>query len=392
MHENSCGWELRRRLHAFTYAAELKLKQLLNNLPARAHLLLISQLLALFSLKVLLPTVKSILDSKIDKVTKRNDGYAAKLPLDDDDALATKEQTIKDEQPLVNREDGSMKYANRWSLLLQKPVVAWAVGGLGVLFLLMVVLVIRRSTLQTSQVTLRTQAKTWVDMLPDDVVTHMDKEVDPCDDFYAFSCGSWLKNVEVTEDSSSVSLSFSTAGDENEKVLKDVMQQGWPLVGELYDSCMNFSNTSSATADDASLKVLSPVLKQIAATKNKKELFRLAGALYKGETTFLTEFVINGDAREATVYALYALQAGLSLPDPQYYFDRKQFDSISDAFHAYVMKLFVLVGWGSRAAASQTSTVIDFEQTLAPLFVSKEKLEDPVATYNRMSVAQAADR
>ena len=72
--------------------------------------------------------------------------------------------------------------------------------------------------------------------------------------------------------------------------------------------------------------------------------------------------------------------------------DRKQFDSISDAFHAYVAKLFVLVGWGSRAAASQASTVIDFEQTLAPLFVPKEKLVDPVATYNRMSVAQAADR
>ena len=136
----------------------------------------------------------------------------------------------------------------------------------------------------------------------------MDKEVDPCDDFYAFSCGSWLKYMENDSD---VSLAFSTASHENAKVLNDVMQQGWPLVGELYDSCMNFSNTSSATADDASLKVLSPVLKQIAATKNKKELFRLAGALYKGETTFLTEFVINGDAREATVYALYALQAGL---------------------------------------------------------------------------------
>ena len=207
--------------------------------------------------------------SKVDKVTKSNDGNAAKLPLDDDDALATKEQTIKDEQPLVNREGESL-YANRWPLLLQKPVVAWAVGGLGVLFLLVVVLVVRKSTLQTSRVTLRTQAKTWVDMLPDDVVSNLDREVDPCDDFYAFSCGSWLKYMENDSD---VSLSFSTASYENEKVLNDVMQQGWPLVGELYDSCMNFSNTSSATADDASLKVLSPMLKQIAATKTKKELF-----------------------------------------------------------------------------------------------------------------------
>ena len=46
----------------------------------------------------------------------------------------------------------------------------------------------------------------------------------------------------------------------------------------------------------------------------------------------------------------------------------------------------------SRAAASQASTVIDYEQMLVSLFVLKEKLVDLVATYNRMSVDQAADR
>lgn len=86
---------------------------------------------------------------------------------------------------------------------------------------------------------------------------------------------------------------------------------------------------------------------------------------------------MSADAREATTYALYASQSGLSLPDPQYYLDKKQFDSISDAFHAYVVELFLLAGWESGAAASRASEVIDFEQTLAPLFVPKEKLQDP---------------
>ncbi|CAI5727659.1 unnamed protein product [Peronospora destructor] len=326
------------------------------------------------------------------KRTKNYNENGAEPPIDDEDALTTNQETMNDEQPPVNREDESLEYTSPSPLLMQKFVAVWAVGGLGVLFLLVVTLVVRRSTLQASRVTLSTQAATWVEMLPNDVVSHLDRDVDPCDDFYAFSCGSWQKNMKIPEDKSSVSLSFSTLNDENEKVLKDIMQQGWPLVGELYDSCMNFSNTSSATADDASLKVLSPVLEQIAATKNKKELFQLAGVLYKAGTSLLTGLGVNADTREATVYALYASQTGLSLPDPQYYLDHKKFDSVSDAFHAYVVKLFVLVGWGSRAAASQASTVIDFEQTLAPLFVPKEELKDPVASYNRMSVAQAADR
>ncbi|CAH0493360.1 unnamed protein product [Peronospora farinosa] len=75
------------------------------------------------------------------------------------------------------------------------------------------------------------------------------------------------------------------------------MHQGWLFVGELYDSCMNSNSTNSTTADDASLKVLSSVLEQIAATKSKKKLFRLAGVLHKAGTSFSTELGVelNGD-------------------------------------------------------------------------------------------------
>ncbi|UIZ24586.1 hypothetical protein KXD40_006726 [Peronospora effusa] len=329
---------------------------------------------------------------KDGKRTKSYNGTGSKFSLDNEEALTTKQQTLEDKQPLVDREDESLEYASSSPLLMHKSVAAWAVGGLGVMLVLVVVLVVQER-LQAPRVTrLATEATTWVDMLPNDVISHLDTDVDPCDDLYAFSCGSWQKNAEIPEDESSVYMSFTAIQDKNEKVLKDVMQKGWPLVGELYDSCMSFNSTSSKTADDASLKVLSPVLKQIAATKSKKKLFRLAGVLFKEGTSFLTRFAVDTDAREATVYVLHALQSGLSLPDPQYYLDRKKFDSISDAFHAYVVKLFVLAGWRSHAAALQASTVIGFEQTLAPLYEPKEKLQDPVATYNRMSVAQAADR
>uniref|UniRef100_A0AAV1TL18 Endothelin-converting enzyme 1 n=1 Tax=Peronospora matthiolae TaxID=2874970 RepID=A0AAV1TL18_9STRA len=276
----------------------------------------------------------------------------------------------------------------------KKPVAAWAVGSLGMLFLVVVISVIRGGTLRAAIDPLATfnGAADWIELLPHDVVSHLDTQVDPCDDLYAFSCGSWLKQVEIPDDKSSVSLSFSTVHDENQKVLQEVMQQGWPLVSELYDSCMNFSNTSSATADEASMAVLSPALEQIAAVTSKSDLFQLAGKLSKAGPEFLTGLGVSADAREATVYALYAFQTGLSLPDPQYYLDHEKFITISDAFHAYVVELFSLVGSESHEAASQASSVLLFEQTIAPLFVPKEKLQDPVAMYNRMSVAQAAEK
>ena len=180
------------------------------------------------------------------------------------------------------------------------------------------------------------------------------------------------------------------------------MEQGRPLVGELYDSCLNFSNTSSVTADAVSVAFLSPAIKQIAAATSKSIVFQLADKLTKAglipeassdlpSFVFLAKLHLWADARESTTYALYASQTGLTLPDPQYYMDHKQFDSISDAFHAYVVEVFSLIGWKSHKAASRASSVIAFEQALAPLFVAKENLQDPVASYNRMSAAQAAE-
>ncbi|KAK1944193.1 Endothelin-converting enzyme [Phytophthora citrophthora] len=314
-------------------------------------------------------------------------------PIDDDDASLPPQKALGDEQPLVHHDDEPSGYAGPPPLLTQKPVAAWAVGGLGALFLIVVVLVVRGGTLQAPRV-IQNSAQTaeWVELLPSDVAAHIDRDVDPCDDFYEFSCGAWQKQTEIPDDKPSVFLSFSTVSDENQKVLKEVMQQGWPLVGELYDSCMNFSNTSSTMADDVSLQVLAPVLQQIGAVKSKKKLFQLAGDLSKAGSDFFTSLSVSADARDATKYALYMSQTGLSLPDPEYYLDKKHFDSISDAFHAYVVELFILAGWESSAAAARASSVIGFEQTLAPLFVPKEKLQDPVASYNKMSVTQAAEK
>uniref|UniRef100_M4BLC7 Peptidase M13 C-terminal domain-containing protein n=1 Tax=Hyaloperonospora arabidopsidis (strain Emoy2) TaxID=559515 RepID=M4BLC7_HYAAE len=333
------------------------------------------------------------------KWTKVHDKDDGNVPVDVNGAVLAPNEAEKDSEQLL----GDCKELNALQegavaapppfFMQKKPVAAWAVGSLGMLFLVVVISVIRGGTLHAPIEPLATinDAADWIELLPHDVVSHLDTQVDPCDDLYAFSCGSWLKQAEIPDDKSSVSLSFSTVHDENQKVLKEVMQQGWPLVGELYDSCMNFSNTSSATADAASVAVLSPALKQIAAVTSKSELFQLAGKLSKAGPDFLTGLGVSADAREATVYALYASQTGLSLPDPQYYLDHKKFETISDAFHAYVVELFSLVGSESREAASQASLVISFEQMLAPLFVPKEKLQDPVATYNRMSVAQAAE-
>uniref|UniRef100_M4B1V1 Peptidase M13 C-terminal domain-containing protein n=1 Tax=Hyaloperonospora arabidopsidis (strain Emoy2) TaxID=559515 RepID=M4B1V1_HYAAE len=323
------------------------------------------------------------------------------VPVDINGAVSTHYQAAQDdEQLLVHRgkveelQDGVV--AAPQSLLMQrKPIAGWGVGSLVVLFLVVVLLsVVEGGTLHTPrelQAT-ATSAADWTELLPHDVVRHLDTQVDPCNDLYAFSCGSWLKQTAIPNDTSYVSLYFSSVIEQNEKVTEEVMGQGWPFLGELYDSCMNFSNTSSTTADEVSVALLSPVIKQIGATTSKRELFQLAGMLSKAGLPFLTAIEIAPDAGEATVYAMYASQSGLTLSDPQSYLDRQRFDAISGALYAYGTQLFSLAGWESRAAALQASSVIGFQQTLAGLFVPRAVLRNPAPAITRTSVVQAAEK
>ena len=321
----------------------------------------------------------------------------ADVPVDVGGASSTQHQVAQDDgQPLARSEDlqVSARAAPPPSVKHKKSNVSWTVGSLGMLVLAVAVPIVRGGPLYspTKPQAPAYNAANWIELLPHDILSHMDTQVDPCDDLYAFSCGSWLKQAQIPDGESRVSLTLTPMRDDNEKVLQEVMQQGWPLLGELYDSCMNFSNTSSATENVASVAFLMPAIKQIAATMSKSELFQLAGTLSRSGPYFLTDLVVEPDQRESNTYALHASQTGLSLPSPEYYLDPKEFDSVSAAFHAYIVELFSLVGWDSHEAASQASSVIAFEQTLAPLFVPEEKLQDPVATYNRMSVAQAAEK
>lgn len=81
-----------------------------------------------------------------------------------------------------------------------------------------------------------------------ELMKFVDQKVDPCEDFYAFACGSFEKNTIIPDDESSVDT-FSLLSDELTKKLRILIENSvekdeahpFKLVKQLYQSCLNKS-------------------------------------------------------------------------------------------------------------------------------------------------------
>lgn len=78
------------------------------------------------------------------------------------------------------------------------------------------------------------------------VLEYMDTNVDPCDDFYEFTCGNFLKKTNIPDDKSSVT-SFSIISDMLQEQLRTMIEEPihpnepkpFQLTKKLYKACMN---------------------------------------------------------------------------------------------------------------------------------------------------------
>lgn len=76
----------------------------------------------------------------------------------------------------------------------------------------------------------------------------MDPDVEPCDDFYKFACGGFLKSTVIPDDKTSVNT-FSVISDNLQQQLRTSIEEKSPsneprpftLAKIFYKSCMNNS-------------------------------------------------------------------------------------------------------------------------------------------------------
>ncbi|WP_445145565.1 M13 family metallopeptidase [Dyella sp. Tek66A03] len=209
----------------------------------------------------------------------------------------------------------------------------------------------------------------------------------PGNDFFRYANGTWLDNTPIPADKPAVSLRLAMT-DLTQQRLHDIMEatvHGHPSptsldskVGAFYQSFMDEARINALGA-----KAIAPQLDAVRKAGTRDTQAALMGRTNVDFEGALFNLVFDVDLKDTKHYAVYVTQAGLGLPDRDYYL-KPEFAKQKAAYQAYVTQLLTLAGWPQPEAAAKD--VVAFETAMAQASWSKVEQRDPVAMYNPMSV------
>ena len=223
----------------------------------------------------------------------------------------------------------------------------------------------------------------------------MDKTADPCEDFYQYSCGGWMKNNPIPADQASWSV-YGKLHEDNQRFLWGILDDlskktagrsaNQQKIGDMFGSCMD-----EAAVERAGAAPLQPQLNAIAALRDKKSLAALLAQehLSTNGGGLLFNFGSDQDFSDSSQVIAFALAGGLGLPDRDYYTKTGgKSQEIRQKYLAHVAKMLELLGDKPAAARNEADSILGIETALAKASLTRVERRDPHKLFHKMDRAQ----
>jgi putative endopeptidase len=213
----------------------------------------------------------------------------------------------------------------------------------------------------------------------------MDTNVLPGDDFYEYANGTWAKNTPIPPDKSNYGM-FTVLEDLSQQRTRDIIDEqakdANSRIGNAYQSFMD------ETAIEAKgLAPFDPWLSEVRGLKSKKDLAKLYSDADRLGIDIPYGMFIGQDRKASDQYALNVFQAGLGMPDRDYYLSTDP--KLAETKAKYLQHLTnVLSLAGEPNAAARAKAILAFETKIAKVHWTRAQSRDVTKTYNKMSFAE----
>lgn len=218
----------------------------------------------------------------------------------------------------------------------------------------------------------------------------VDPSIAPGDDFYNHVNKSWYDNAVIADDQVGVGA-YRFLNIPQQELLKNILEEVATqthvkgsveqLVGDFYASGMD-----TLSINNRGVKPIKPLLDQVDDITDVSMLVHfIATQITAGDYSVIAPYV-SPDQKNSSLNILHLAQAGLGLPDRDYYFNKDDSSiAIQEAYKKYLMSMIELVG--EDDAFAKANQVYMIEKQLAASHKTRIERRVIKDNYNKFSVA-----
>ena len=225
------------------------------------------------------------------------------------------------------------------------------------------------------------------------------KSFDPAvrlqDDFYAYINGRWARGTQIPASKSRWGT-YDELRETTALQVRAILEGVLKNPGAAGSETRKIADLYTTFIDDAARNArgfapLAPEFERITAVTRHQDLAPLMAELERQGVTVPFGVFVGQDAQNAERYVVYASQAGLGLPDRDYYLNEtdKKLAAVRQAYVQHITRLFTMQG--DAQAERHAANVLALETRLAQLQWSRVESREALKTYNPRTFAQLAE-